>query len=135
MENLDKLISKYIESVTNHGKESWAGDYKTANKYYKIYTKCYIDICKYGEEGRIALKNLIYHNSHFVRYCVAYHILPFDPENGTKMLKKCKNEPDGVGLNAKTTLDEWNSGSLKFPIEKDGKITYVTVEEFINQLT
>lgn len=133
MDKLDKLIQKYVEAVMIHGKESWGGDYKKANRYYKVYTKCFIDICKYGEEGKNVLKELLNHNSHFVRYSAAYHMLPFDSVIAVKMLKKCKGEPEGVGFNAKTTMDEWNSSNLKFPIEKEGKILYVTANEFIRE--
>ncbi len=128
---LKNLIEKYIKSVIIHGKESWSGDNKIANKHFKAYTKCFVEICKYGNEGEESLKELLSHESHFVRYSAAYHMLPFDSDTSIKMLKKCKSEPDGVGFNAKTTLSEWKSGNLRFPVDRDGKIAYVTVDEFI----
>lgn len=134
MKEIDELIEKYIESVILHGKESWGGDYKIANKHYKLYTKCFVEICKYGVEGIDALKELLNHESHFVRCCAAYHILPFDSYNGIKMLKKCKREPEGVGLSAQTLLSEWNSGKLRFPVVKESAIIYVTVEELVCNL-
>lgn len=130
MNSLDELVEKYIDSVIIHGKKSWDGDPKTANKHFILYTKCYIQICKYGKEGEQVLKTLLNHESHFVRCAAAYHLLPFDSEVGLKMLKKCKNQPDGVGFNAKILLSEWNSGNLMFPVGKEDKILYVTVTNF-----
>jgi len=132
MNNLNDLVEKYVESVIIHGKESWGRDYKKANSHYKIYTKCFIDICKYKKEGEIALRKLLNHSSHYVRYAAAYHLLPFDREMGLKMLKKCKNEPDGVGFNAKITISEWKNGDLRFPFEKDGKIIPMTIDDFMD---
>lgn len=132
MNNLNDLVEKYVESVIIHGKESWGSDYKKANRHYKIYTKCFIDICKYKKEGEIALRQLLNHSSHFVRYAAAYHLLPFDREMGLKMLKKCKNEPDGVGFNVKITISEWKNGDLRFPFEKDGKIISMTIDDFMD---
>lgn len=90
MDKLDRLIQKYVEAVMIHGKESWAGDYKKANTYYKVYTNYFIDICKYGVEGKNALKELLKHDSNFVRCSVAYHFLPFDSTIGIKLLKNVR---------------------------------------------
>lgn len=135
MDKIDRLVQKYVESVIVHGQESWGGNHVKANKHYRVYTKCFIEICKHGEEGKNVLKKLLEHSSHFVKCSAAYHILPFETATAIRILNKCKSAPDGVGLSAKTTLDEWNSGNLKFPIERDGKIVYVTPNELVAQYT
>lgn len=76
MDSLSNLIEQYIEAVIIHGEES-SNDYRKANKYNAIYTKCYCELCKLGQEGISALKCLLSHEKRYVRYSVAYHIKTF----------------------------------------------------------
>ena len=134
MVELSQLVGKYVSSAIIHGRESWGGDHKLANRHFKIYREAYCDLCKRGAIGINALKTLTDHESPFVRKVAAYSILPFDTRLGVLILKKVRREPHGIGHNAGITLSEWNKGKLRFPLKHDGKIIYVSSKELVCSL-
>lgn len=114
MEKLQKLISKYVDSTIKHGVESEQGNYKEANKHYKIKSKCFEEMKQFGEAGQHEIVQLLSHENGHVRVGAAFHTLSFNPALGEKKLEESINEPDGVGFKAKMILSEWKKGNLTF---------------------
>jgi len=130
MEDKQKAIDEIIRSIIIHAKESWEGDYKIANKHFKSYTKA---ICKLIAEGDIDIISILIENEEpSVQSAGAYYLLPINKKYAEKKLKSLsrKNE-NGVGLSAKTVLNVWKGGNLKFPRLVDNAIVYFTQKELI----
>ncbi|MHB1153355.1 MAG: hypothetical protein ACYCWE_06100 [Eubacteriales bacterium] len=123
MEDLNTFIIKFIDATVIHRTESEGGDYKLANKNFDIAVNC---ICKIKEfDGWVdVFESLLDHENASIRVSAAYNLLPFKPELAVNTLKKCTSAPRGEGFNAKTILQEWRSGDLKFPEFVNGKVVY-----------
>lgn len=123
MEDLNTLINKFIDATVIHRTESEGGNYKLANKNFDIAVKC---ICKIKEFDGWAdvFETLLNHENASIRVSAAYNLLPFKTELAIKTLKKCTRVPKGEGFNAKTILQEWKTGELKFPEFVNGKVVY-----------
>lgn len=114
MDKLKNLIDKYINSTIIHGRESRTGNYKLANKNFKIAEKCYKEIKAFGEEGYNEIAKLLIHDNGHVRVGAAYCLLPVKTEIAVKVLQESIGKPDGVGFEAEMILSEWKKGNLKF---------------------
>ncbi|MFS1511741.1 hypothetical protein VQL36_04790 [Chengkuizengella sp. SCS-71B] len=112
MDTLDDIIKKYVNSTIIHGKESEEGNYKLANKHYKLRSKFFEQIKGHGELGRQELIKLLSHENGHVRVGAAFHVLSFNPDLARNVLKKSVTEPKGVGFKAKMIIKEFEKGNL-----------------------
>lgn len=124
MKQLDDLISKFEKLVIDCNEAYQIGDYRTANKKFKHADRCICEIQQFTNWVE-ALSKFMSHEVVYVRVKTASILLPYDTKNAEKTLKKCSHFSGIDGLNAKTTLQEWQSGQLKFPKLENGKVIYV----------
>lgn len=69
-----------------------------------------------GEEGRMALLDLLNHPDPHVRTWAAAHSLEFAPDRAEATLNEVAQSDVGiVSFDAEITLEQWKKGELKFP--------------------
>lgn len=112
MEIIEKNIESYINAAIKHGEFTEEGDYKQANKQYKII-QSNLNVLKASEEGINQLKGLMEHQSDYVRLWASSHLLSVEEKKARRVLSELAKKPGFLGLTAQTTLDEWSKGNLK----------------------
>ena len=120
----DKTIDKIKKSILIHAIESWKGNYKTANRHFKDYTN---QICALFQDGYglDTMHMFLNDDEAAAKFVGAYFLLPYDTKKCQKTLKSiCSVQTYGIGPNAKTLLEEWKNGRLKFPVLEHGKVVY-----------
>lgn len=112
METIEKAIKTFVDAAVKHGECTNKGDYRTANKQYKIIVKSLHQL-KVHEEGVIQFKELMEHQSDYVRLWSSTHLLRVEEERAKRNLMSLAKKSGVISLTAQTTLDEWNKGNLK----------------------
>ncbi|TEB06807.1 hypothetical protein Psch_00339 [Pelotomaculum schinkii] len=116
--NYEDVRQKYINAAILHRKSSYNGDYKTANKQYKVLKKIYDQIEKNVIEKKLLL-DLLEYNDISVKSWAAAHMLGIKYEI-SKAEKELINiatihDAEMIGFSAKMTLNVWaQQGFLKF---------------------
>jgi hypothetical protein len=114
--SIHTLISQYAEAAAAHGQGSWDGNYKKANRNYDIVANIRRELMERGEEGRMALLELLNHPDPHVRTSAAAYALQFAPERAEAVLVEVGQSDVGiVSFTAEMTLEQWRKGELKFP--------------------
>jgi len=114
---------KIINSIIIHRRDSENGNYKNANKHFKIFTK---EMCKIlNQDKSFSILTELLKNEHpEVRSAAAYFLLPYDKKTAEKALASLFKEGNGIGFNARMIMKEWKKGTLKFPSLADGRIIF-----------
>lgn len=112
MEIVEKVIKTFVDAAVKHGECTNRGDYRTANKQYKIMFKS-LQQLKVHEDGIIQFKELMEHQSDYVRLWSSTHLLRVEEEKAKKHLKSLAKKSEIISLTAQTTLDEWEKGNLQ----------------------
>lgn len=115
MEITEKNIESYINAAIKHGECTEEGDYKQANKQYKIIQRSLNEL-KVSEKGVTQLKDLMEHQSDYVKLWSSTHLLSVEEKKSRQVLMELARKPGFLGLTAQTTLDEWTKGNLKLDI-------------------
>ena len=114
MDKINVLLNKYIEAAIQHGKATEEGDYKSANKAFKVLKKVYDELKANQDFGVQKLSNLLNHEEEYVRLWASSHTLQVDTEKAKKTLIELTKKTGFLAFNAKMTLEEWEKGNLKF---------------------
>jgi hypothetical protein len=88
------------------------GDYKTGNKCYDRIIKS-TDFLK-KENALNRLEKYFTNSSIGVRLWSACYLLPINEQGGIKVLEEIAKSSGIHSLTAKTAIDEWRKGNLKF---------------------
>lgn len=111
-DKLSKLKIIYIDSASRHGEANKEGKYRSGNKFADTLFVLNRNL-RSSEEGRLLLKDLMYHNNISVRSWAAYSSLPFFTAEAIDVLKKIIKDDNYESFNCEITLNEWKKGNLK----------------------
>ncbi len=109
------LVTMYREAALRHGAATEQGDQRRANRHHDEIACIYRELRSRGDQARSALLPLLDDIEEHVRAWAGAHALEFAPERAVKMLQRLAQRPGLVGFNAAMILQEWQSGSLRFP--------------------
>jgi len=101
-----RLVQRYVDAATKHGRAVNVGDSKTANRQNARLTRASRALRESGGEGRIALLRLMEHPDPWVRLSAAYDCLAFDERRSIQVLEEIARMPGFVGFTAETVLRE-----------------------------
>ena len=111
IENLQEALNLFEKATTKHAEATEQGDFSTGNKSYE---KISITISFLKNSGSIeSLVKFLDSRSIGTRMWAATYLLPTHTKESVKVLKLIAEGSDIHSLSAETTLDEWDSGSLK----------------------
>lgn len=114
--SLEALLEAYRSAAKKHRAASLVDDWRTGNPQATIVFAIYREIRRRGIEAQRALLALINDKDPGVQLWAAAHSMEFDPDRGIPVLEKlAKTEPWPENFDAKTTLELWRKGELKFP--------------------
>lgn len=113
--SLDDLLAAYEDAARTHGAATESGDYKAGNKAADLVAAIYSELRNRGEDAQRTLLPFLRNNDLGVRGWAAAHALEFAPSEGEAVLQAMILLGGLRGLSAKTTLDEWKKGRLRFP--------------------
>lgn len=113
---LGELVVMYTEAARVHATATESGDYKKANRAADLLAAIYAELRRRGQKSQMALLPLLSHDDPGVRGWAASHALEFSASDGQRVLEDLIATNKGfLGLDAKTTLEEWRKGRLRFP--------------------
>jgi len=112
---LAELIKAYSESAKIQGHATESGNYKAGNKAFDLINAIYAELRHRGAQAQRALLPLLNDPDPGIRLWAASHALDFSPTDGEHVLEDLIPIGKFLGLCAKTTLEEWRKGQLKFP--------------------
>lgn len=106
-----QILPRYIQAATLHGKATLVGDYKTANKQYKILAQIFKEFQKNPLLAKSLIVNLFSVDVPSVRIWTASHALQLniDTEHAEEILKKYSADAN-IGilqLDSEMVLREW----------------------------
>jgi hypothetical protein len=116
--NEDVIKKEYIDAVILQKQSSIAGDYKTANKQYKVLKKIF-DKIQNGYLNKDILIELLQHENDIVKSLAAANMLALNYEikKAEQELEEIitKHNSDMIGFSAEMCLKVWRKqGFLKF---------------------
>lgn len=111
MKDTTAIIEKFVEASMKHEEATNEGDYKTANKSYRIIVKM-VDFLKDHEEIN-KLSELLNHSSVGVRLWTATILLPVSELESLKVLNQISKGNGIHSFEALTIIKEWENGNLK----------------------
>jgi hypothetical protein len=109
-----KIIENFINASIKQGESIEEGNWKVANRQYKIIEKSYQHLRKLDEKSVYELIKLLDYNNDYVKLWSATYSLSIDEEKAKNVLKILSNKSGGLGLTAKMTLQEWEKGNIKY---------------------
>ena len=110
VEEVAKLAIKSFEAQEK-------GNTRASDRYNLSMKKVIVDMYENGEIG--SLKPLMYYNHDAVRCEVAIKLLPFFTEEAESILEELAQKRGNlIYATAKTTLEEWRKGNIKFSYYK-----------------
>ena len=112
---LNELIRAYSEAAKVQGQATESGDYTTGNKASDLISAIYSELRRRGSDAQSALLPLLREDDPGIRLWAASHAMDFTPNDGEPVLKALIPVGKFIGLCAKTTLEEWTKGKLRFP--------------------
>lgn len=112
---IKELIQAYSEAASIQGMATESGDYKTGNKASDLLSAIYSELRRRGNGAQSAILSLLTNDDSGIRLWAASHAMDFSPNDGEPVLKALIPVGKFIGLCAKTTLNEWKNGKLRFP--------------------
>ncbi len=109
--NLEKIISLFVEASMKHNAAIMQGDWKTANLQAKKIHKSFLEIIKFGGDGRDALLTLVDHTDPAIAAMAATYSLKYNPEKSLSILIKISNDPGFIGFRAAQSIKNWENGT------------------------
>lgn len=113
--SLQELLAAYKDAAREHGAVTESGDYNAANRAAGLLVAIYSELRRRGEDAQRALLPFLGDDDLGVRLWSASHALEFAPFEGQTVLQAMIPVGRFLGLSAKTTLEEWEKGRLRFP--------------------
>jgi hypothetical protein len=111
LRSIEMALIKFEEAAIKHSEATEQGDYKTGNKNYTLLTKATNILKKDNELEK--LSRFLNHKSVGVRLWAAAYLLAISDKEGLRVLKQIASETGIHSLTAKTTISEWEKGTLK----------------------
>ncbi len=114
--DLQTLVKEYREASVAHGKASFSGNYRIANRNADTIINIYRELRRRGREAQNSILPLLTDEDLNVRAMAAAHALEFAPELGEPVLIELSQLGRGLHrLEAEVCLDQWRNGTLEFP--------------------
>jgi len=113
--DLGELIKVYSAAAKVQGQATESGDYKMGNKASDLISAIYSELRRRGSDAQDLLLPLLRDDDPGIRLWAASHAMDFSPKDGESVLEALIPVGKFIGLCAKTTLEEWRKGKLKFP--------------------
>lgn len=110
--DLHSLLAQYAAAAATHGQATESGDYEKANAAYGELEASYRELSRRGPEARRALLDLMDDSDLGVRCWAASHSLEVDAARAERVLEVLGESNSWIGLNARTTLQQWRHGKL-----------------------
>lgn len=112
-DNISNALTAFRLAAAVQVAATESGDYKKGNKAFDRI----IQILKYLKRlGKInELEALLSDSNVGVRMFAAYGLLPKSPKIAVPVLKEISQREDIHSLTAKTTLEQWEQGTLIYP--------------------
>ncbi len=114
-ETIQQLIKDYRESASAHGKATFDGDHKAANRNYHKLVALLPKIRAYGNAGEMALLALSADKDESVACWSATHSLKFEENRALSVLSDLAKKAGPIGFNAKMVVQQWAKGQLFLP--------------------
>lgn len=110
--DIETALKIFEEAATKQAEATEKGDYKAGNKYYNKLIEAASFLKNKNAIGTLQS----YLDSSFigVRLWSAYYLLSICEKKAAGVLEEISIAPGIHSLTAKTTLNEWKKGSLKF---------------------
>ena len=109
-----KDLEKIVELALKVFDAQELGDARAADRYSRKMRQAILNLYKNGEIGQ--LRPLMYHEHDAVKCEVAIKLLPFFREEAENVLGELAEKRGNlIYATAKTTLEEWRKGNIKFP--------------------
>jgi hypothetical protein len=112
---IEELLSVYAESAAINGQSSINGDFKSANRHYRILSIVCRELGERGIDAQRSLLRLLAHDDPAVRLWTASHVIEFAPKEGIMALMELADREGTTGFEAETMLSEWKEGKFRFP--------------------
>lgn len=109
--NVGDSVRRYIDAAIAHGEAMENGDSVTANIQYDIVVAVFDELEAAGET-KAALVGLLDHANPHVMGWAAMHLLRYEPERASEVLRTIARIGGAMGIDAKMVLDEWDKGNL-----------------------
>lgn len=110
---IQKLLAIFSSAAKKHYDAQLACDPKTANKQVKKFYGAFLELIKFGEEGRQALLTLTDVDDLAVAAMAATYSLKYDTKKALSVLEKIAKEPGFIGFAAQQAIKRWNEGTWK----------------------
>lgn len=107
MEDIDKIIEKYVKASIKYGEAQREGDSKTVNRQAAIVRKIREQLKQNSVYGIEKLEPLLEHENDYVKLKTAFSLLPLLPNKAEKVLQELTSKEGLLGLEAEMTLQEW----------------------------
>ena len=112
-DSLLKYTELFVETVIQFGKFTDQGNYKEANRAFDKQMGYWRKMKRFGGAASVELLRLLEHENAHVKLAAAALSLKSYPKEAILTLTALSQDPGIMGLNAKTTLDEYLRGTLK----------------------
>ena len=113
--DIRELVRLCEEAAAAHGKASWEGDYRTANRQYHVAVATYSELRRRGTEAQKAILPLLHHDDANVRVWAAVRALEFAQDEAVAVLESIAPLHGVAGLDAVMVLKQWHDGKLRIP--------------------
>lgn len=106
----EAALIDFENAATSHAEANETGDYKNANKSYKIIARS-VEALKMNNQ-LLMLGKFLDHPSVGVQIWSARYLLPIEEQKAIAVLNNLSSNPGIHALIAETTLSEWRKGNL-----------------------
>ena len=114
LENLpvSELKAMYEKAALLSGHTSESGDHRTGSKQYDLIISIRRELKRRGDEGGLAILDLMNNASPWVRFWAAAYALHLDPGRAERVLQDLASGSGPCSFEAEMTLSEWRKGHL-----------------------
>jgi hypothetical protein len=114
-DDVKSMLDVFTSAATAYCAAIREGNSKSANLHVKRIADVYRKLRSHGEAGQAALLALLRSDDEAIRYMAAVYALDFAPEKGEQVLITIvSGPPSPVRMLAQTSLNQWQSGLLRF---------------------
>jgi hypothetical protein len=109
---IETFITKYREYAEAHGKATRSGNYNEANRCYDKLIVLVPRIRALGNQGELALLELVDDSDDAVACWAATHSLRFCESRAIAVLSELSKKEGPIGFDAKMVIRQWKNGEL-----------------------
>ncbi len=113
--DIGDLYLKCIKTAIEHGIALFEVtiNSRKSNRLHDLCFKYFKKLKSQGSQGIDLLLNLLSHDSDYVRYNAAVHLLSVEPEKAKGVLTDLATRPGIFGFTVEMVLKEWDKGKLR----------------------